>query len=150
MLIRPGFEEFLKEHRVATFDQWPFASDCSCTPDRMAEAGFVHCPSDNAPDVAQCFICFKELEGWEPDDDPIRGLVHCPSELVGGREEHRKHSPNCAFLALQKDIKDLTLQEFMRLCKERMKALRKEINQKINDLEKRAEKTRNAIELLRM
>ncbi|XP_053231580.1 baculoviral IAP repeat-containing protein 5 [Podarcis raffonei] len=135
--VRPGFEEFLKEHRVATFDQWPFASDCSCTPDRMAEAGFVHCPSDNAPDVAQCFICFKELEGWEPDDDPM--------------EEHRKHSPNCAFLALQKDIKDLTLQEFMRLCKERMKALvRKEINQKINDLEKRAEKTRNAIELLRM
>ncbi|XP_032994954.1 baculoviral IAP repeat-containing protein 5 [Lacerta agilis] len=135
--VGPGFEEFLKEHRVATFDQWPFASGCSCTPDRMAEAGFIHCPTENAPDVAQCFICFKELEGWEPDDDPM--------------EEHRKHSPNCAFLALQKDIKDLTIQEFMRLCRERMKALiRKEINQKINDLEKRAEKTCNAIQLLRM
>lgn len=37
----------------------------------MAKAGFIHCPADNAPDVAQCFFCFKELEGWEPDDDPM-------------------------------------------------------------------------------
>lgn len=38
---------------------------------QMAAAGFVHCPSENGPDVAQCFFCFKELEGWEPDDDPL-------------------------------------------------------------------------------
>lgn len=37
----------------------------------MAAAGFVHCPSENGPDVAQCFFCLKELEGWEPDDDPL-------------------------------------------------------------------------------
>uniref|UniRef100_A0ABM5FN11 Baculoviral IAP repeat-containing protein 5 isoform X2 n=1 Tax=Pogona vitticeps TaxID=103695 RepID=A0ABM5FN11_9SAUR len=104
--VPPGFELFLKEGRVATFSQWPFVSDCSCTPDRMAEAGFIHCPAENAPDVAECFVCFKELEGWEPDDDPMK--------------EHQKHSPNCAFLTFQKDVADLTVQEFLRLCKERM------------------------------
>ncbi|EPY86773.1 hypothetical protein CB1_000299010 [Camelus ferus] len=38
---------------------------------QMAAAGFIHCPTENEPDLAQCFFCFKELEGWEPDDDPI-------------------------------------------------------------------------------
>lgn len=37
---------------------------------QMARAGFVHCPSENEPDVACCFFCLLELEGWEPDDDP--------------------------------------------------------------------------------
>lgn len=37
---------------------------------QMAKAGFVHCPSENEPDVACCFFCLLELEGWEPDDDP--------------------------------------------------------------------------------
>lgn len=41
------------------------------SPLQMAAAGFVHCPTENKPDLAQCFFCFKELEGWEPDDDPI-------------------------------------------------------------------------------
>ncbi|XP_007428565.1 baculoviral IAP repeat-containing protein 5 [Python bivittatus] len=134
--VPPGLELYLKEKRLATFTQWPFVSDCSCTPDRMAEAGFIHCPGENAPDVAQCFICFKELEGWEPDDDPM--------------EEHRKHSPNCAFLALQKDVCDLTVQEFMRLRKERMNNLiEKEVNQKIIEMEKYADHIRSQIDLLR-
>lgn len=41
------------------------------SPLQMAEAGFIHCPTENEPDLAQCFFCFKELEGWEPDDDPM-------------------------------------------------------------------------------
>ncbi|XP_069062017.1 baculoviral IAP repeat-containing protein 5.1-like [Pleurodeles waltl] len=36
----------------------------------MAKAGFVHSPTMNEPDVARCFFCLIELEGWEPDDDP--------------------------------------------------------------------------------
>ncbi len=36
----------------------------------MAKAGFVHCPSENEPDVACCFYCLRELEGWEPEDNP--------------------------------------------------------------------------------
>ena len=37
---------------------------------QMAQAGFYHCPTDNEPDVAICFVCQKELDGWEPEDDP--------------------------------------------------------------------------------
>ena len=36
----------------------------------MAEAGFYHSSNDRDPDIARCFVCFKELEGWEPDDNP--------------------------------------------------------------------------------
>ncbi|PIO11001.1 hypothetical protein AB205_0219860, partial [Aquarana catesbeiana] len=73
----------------------------------MAEAGFIHCPSGNSPDVAQCFFCMKELEGWEPDDDPM--------------EEHKKHSPHCLFLTLKKKAEELSLVEFLKLDKERVK-----------------------------
>ncbi|NXU79714.1 BIRC5 protein, partial [Oreotrochilus melanogaster] len=98
---------YLVPTRAATFRNWPFTEGCACTPERMAAAGFVHCPSENGPDVAQCFFCYKELEGWEPDDDPL--------------EEHKKHSASCAFLSLKKDLTDLTLQEFLKLDKDRMK-----------------------------
>lgn len=37
---------------------------------QMATAGFIHTPSENSPDTAICFFCLKELEGWEPEDDP--------------------------------------------------------------------------------
>ncbi|XP_010178898.1 PREDICTED: baculoviral IAP repeat-containing protein 5 [Mesitornis unicolor] len=98
----------------------------------MAAAGFVHCPSENCPDVAQCFFCLKELEGWEPDDDPL--------------EEHKKHSAGCAFLSLQKDPTSLTLQEFLKLDKERMKnALKKEISQKASEVENAAQNVRQEI-----
>ncbi|MEQ2303028.1 hypothetical protein AMECASPLE_012560 [Ameca splendens] len=58
------------ENRLKTFEGWPFQEDCVCTPENMARAGFVHTPSENSPDVATCFFCLKELEGWEPEDDP--------------------------------------------------------------------------------
>uniref|UniRef100_A0A8C0GPF1 Baculoviral IAP repeat containing 5 n=1 Tax=Chelonoidis abingdonii TaxID=106734 RepID=A0A8C0GPF1_CHEAB len=90
---------YLSETRLATYRSWPFTEGC------MAEAGFIHCPSENGPDVVQCFFCFKELEGWEPEDDPL--------------DEHRKHSSGCAFLSLRKNPVDLTLQEFLKLDKER-------------------------------
>ncbi|XP_068009756.1 baculoviral IAP repeat-containing protein 5 [Melanerpes formicivorus] len=121
--------------RIATFCNWPFTEGCVCTPERMAAAGFIHCPSENSPDVAQCFFCFKELEGWEPDDDPI--------------EEHKKHSAGCAFLSLQKDASSLTLQEFLRLDKERMRNLiRKSISQKVSSVEDAAASVRRRIKNL--
>ncbi|XP_033917065.1 baculoviral IAP repeat-containing protein 5-like [Melopsittacus undulatus] len=118
--------------RVATFCNWPFTEGCACTPEQMAAAGFVHCPSENGPDVVQCFFCFKELEGWEPDDDPFK--------------EHKKHSPRCAFISLQKDVSKLTLQEFLKLDRERMKnAVRKAVSQKANDLRDEAKTVRWSI-----
>nr|XP_011718355.1 baculoviral IAP repeat-containing protein 5 isoform X1 [Macaca nemestrina] len=70
--LPPAWQPFLKDHRISTFKNWPFLEGCACTPERMAEAGFIHCPTENEPDLAQCFFCFKELEGWEPDDDPMQ------------------------------------------------------------------------------
>lgn len=37
---------------------------------QMAKAGFIHTPAENSPDTAMCFFCLKELEGWEPEDEP--------------------------------------------------------------------------------
>ncbi|XP_012692569.2 baculoviral IAP repeat-containing protein 5a [Clupea harengus] len=107
------------ETRLQTFNGWPFEEDCSCTPENMARAGFVHTPSGNSPDVAQCFFCLKELEGWEPEDDPMK--------------EHKAHSPHCDFVALKKPVEELTVEEFLKLQKERQKfQIRKTCNQGID------------------
>ncbi|XP_052613222.1 baculoviral IAP repeat-containing protein 5 isoform X2 [Peromyscus californicus insignis] len=126
---------YLMDHRISTFKNWPFLEGCSCTPERMAEAGFIHCPTENEPDLAQCFFCFKELEGWEPDDNPI--------------EEHKKHSPGCAFLTVKKQFEELTLSEFLKLDKERAKnKIAKETNSKQKEFEETAKTVRHSIEQL--
>ncbi|XP_059189551.1 baculoviral IAP repeat-containing protein 5b isoform X1 [Centropristis striata] len=96
--------------REESFSDWPFREECNCTPEKMAKAGFVHCPSENEPDVACCFFCLIELEGWEPQDDPW---------LV--KSEHVKRSPYCGFLNLSKDFTELTVAEFYHMEKERLK-----------------------------
>ncbi|XP_039508137.1 baculoviral IAP repeat-containing protein 5b isoform X1 [Pimephales promelas] len=71
------------EKRLQTFSEWPFREDCQCTPELMAKAGFVHCPSENEPDVACCFYCLRELEGWEPEDNPcLAPAVHQPPAVL--------------------------------------------------------------------
>lgn len=37
---------------------------------QMAKAGFFHIPSTVEPDLVRCFVCQKELDGWDPTDDP--------------------------------------------------------------------------------
>ncbi|XP_015233387.1 baculoviral IAP repeat-containing protein 5b [Cyprinodon tularosa] len=104
--------------REQSFADWPFREDCNCTPEKMAKAGFVHCPSENEPDVACCFFCLIELEGWEPDDDPW--------------SEHAKRSPNCGFLSMKKDFTELTVREYTQLEKDRLKIyLRKSCHKKL-------------------
>jgi len=38
---------------------------------QLAAAGFFHCPTDQEPDAVRCFVCHKELDGWEPTDIPL-------------------------------------------------------------------------------
>ncbi|KAK3705189.1 hypothetical protein QZH41_013985, partial [Actinostola sp. cb2023] len=100
--LKYNFGMNIEENRKATFVDWPFddADNCNCTAEMMAAAGFYHCPTDRDPDVARCFVCFKELEGWEPEDNPW--------------EEHKRHSPNCVFLLKRnKDQKETTVEEFL-------------------------------------
>lgn len=39
------------------------------------------------------------------------------------RQEHQRHSPACHFIALKKPVEELTLEELMKLQKERQKFL---------------------------
>jgi len=107
---------YFYENRLKTYVGWPFDEGCACTPENMAKAGFVHTPADNSPDVATCFFCLKELEGWEPDDDPTK--------------EHQSHSSECNFINLKKSVNDLTVEEFLKLQKEKQKYI---INKNCND-----------------
>jgi len=88
---------FSENVRLETFKTWPNDPDWDCTPEKLAKAGFYFKPCLDAPDNACCSFCLKELDGWEPEDDP--------------RKEHQKHSPKCPFLSLRKPFKDLTISE---------------------------------------
>ncbi|CAN7996356.1 unnamed protein product [Ixodes hexagonus] len=103
---RSDLEMNREANRLASFVGWPFQEDCACTPLRMAQAGFYYCPADNEPDLARCYVCFKELTGWEPNDDPA--------------EEHAR-SLDCAFVQLRKTEAHLTVGEFLRLEKARFR-----------------------------
>lgn len=61
----------------------------------MAEAGFYWCGTEGAIDVAACFLCGKELDGWESSDDPWL--------------EHKRHAPQCAFSKMGRPEKKLTV-----------------------------------------
>ncbi|XP_005108138.1 baculoviral IAP repeat-containing protein 5 [Aplysia californica] len=92
---------FVEHQRLKTFQKWPNDPDWTCTPEKLAAAGFYFRPSPEAPDNVCCPFCNKELDGWEPDDDPY--------------QEHKKHSPRCSFLLQRKPIEDLTVTEFTRM-----------------------------------
>ncbi|NXQ24620.1 BIRC5 protein, partial [Alaudala cheleensis] len=149
--------------RAATFRNWPFTEGCACMPERMAAAGFVHCPSENSPDVAQCFFCLKELEGWEPEDDPLAAACGSLGAAAFSfifsfllpffGEEHKKHSADCGFLSLQKEPASLTVQEFLKLDKMRMRTAlvrtrASKVSQKMTKVEDKAKIERCSIKNL--
>ncbi|XP_048508612.1 baculoviral IAP repeat-containing protein 5-like isoform X2 [Athalia rosae] len=100
---------FWKSNRLASFENWPFQSDCSCTPEKMAAAGFILIGErEIEPDLVECFICGKQLDDWDSDDDPW--------------SEHKKHMPSCAFVELGKrDEVEWTVAELFTLHKEFVK-----------------------------
>ncbi|KAL7860251.1 hypothetical protein AOLI_G00166000 [Acnodon oligacanthus] len=128
---------YLYSNRLATYSGWPFDEGCACTAETMAQAGFIHTPTDNSPDVVQCFFCYKELEGWEPEDDPLK--------------EHKSHSPKCHFILLKKAVEELTVEEFLKLQKERQKFhIMKTCNQVIEKFEESAKSRRGDITKMAM
>ncbi|KAI0210316.1 Baculoviral IAP repeat-containing protein 5 [Lamellibrachia satsuma] len=123
-----------KNNPLLALAYWPFEKDCSCTPAKMAEAGFYHIGSDQEPDLVRCFVCLKELDGWEPNDLPW--------------EEHRAHSAGCLFLKL-KNPKEMTIAELLKLEAAAQVNLMKKSNERlIAKYEKYAEETRNELEKL--
>ncbi|KAH6920378.1 hypothetical protein HPB50_028634 [Hyalomma asiaticum] len=109
VVLKEGTDHMMNliENRVATFDRWPLRGRSVCTPQRMAEAGFYHCPTKTDPDLARCYVCYKELREWKRGDDPFI--------------EHSR-SVDCAFVAFgMKKDKDITVREFLHIEKERQK-----------------------------
>ncbi|KAJ7418134.1 Baculoviral IAP repeat-containing protein 5.1 [Willisornis vidua] len=116
------------ENRLKTFTNWPFQRNCKCTPENMAKAGFIHCSNANEPDVAKCFFCLLELEGWDPKDDPWK--------------EHTKRHI-CDFLSLPKNFEDLTVEEYYMLEMTRLRTFICKIGRCIiNSFEEEVAKTR--------
>ena len=92
--------------RLKTYKMWPFNKDCMCTPEKMAAAGFYCCGNKNEPDLVRCYFCRKELNGWEPEDDPW--------------EEHASHAKgNCAYVNLGKKPVELTVSDVLELLEAR-------------------------------
>lgn len=50
---------------------WPHPASFKATPETLAEAGFYFYPDSESEDNVACFMCKKNLGGWEPDDDPF-------------------------------------------------------------------------------
>ncbi|CAL8103637.1 unnamed protein product [Calicophoron daubneyi] len=102
-------------NRLDTFTFWPYDKKSKCSPEALAKNGFFH-PKNGPDDLAQCFVCFKELEGWEPDDDP--------------KDEHRRHSPNCPFLN-SKPYEEITAREGLELDLSRYNCFLQQLNTKL-------------------
>ncbi|XP_064455124.1 baculoviral IAP repeat-containing protein 5-like [Ornithodoros turicata] len=97
---------YLEKNRLASFTSWPFAEGSKCTKENMARAGFYLCPTASETDLTRCYVCFREMMGWEPDDDPIK--------------EHAR-STNCLLLQLEKTEDQLTLRDVLNLEQARSK-----------------------------
>ncbi|XP_028563678.2 baculoviral IAP repeat-containing protein 5.1-like [Podarcis muralis] len=121
------------ENRLSSFACWPFKENCKCTPESMARAGLIHCPGANEPDLAKCFFCLIELEGWEPDHDPWL-------------EHSKRAGDSCGFLSLSKSFDDLTVEEYYELEMERVRIFLSKTGQSvINAYEKEVAATRQRL-----
>ncbi|KAF2973562.1 hypothetical protein GQX73_g118 [Xylaria multiplex] len=59
-------------------------------PEIFARAGFYFAPTPHFPDNTVCFLCCKNVDGWEDDDNPfeehLRLSPHCGWAIVAGIE----------------------------------------------------------------
>ena len=122
---------FMLKKRLETFQDWPFTANSGavCTAEKLAETGFYRPNPDHEPDLTRCFVCHKELEGWEDNDDP--------------ESEHASHSSSCPFLSFkERDALNMKIKDFIKLlCLEKIyfakhteEALKKESQKEFNDL----------------
>jgi|ERR1711874_241748 len=122
--------------RLKTFKNWPFTEDCACLPDKMANAGFYCCGGENEPDLARCYFCRKELDGWEPGDDPWK--------------EHESHAKGrCAFINLGKTGEELTVKDMYDLDRAKVAIMvQKMVEKRTEEFRKNAEEGRKELQKL--
>jgi len=108
----------LLENRLKTFRNWIFADTMNCNAERMANAGFYFCGTIQEPDLARCYYCRKELDGWDDFDDPW--------------EEHKSHARgNCAFINLAKPASQITVKDRINLEREKFVRIQEKALEKI-------------------
>ncbi|XP_015113534.1 baculoviral IAP repeat-containing protein 5 [Diachasma alloeum] len=121
--------KFGSKGRLETFNNWPFSHNDPCNPKAMAAAGFFAVNGTEEPDLAECFFCGKQLDGWEATDDPW--------------EEHKSHQVNCPYIKLNKPVEqDWTLEETFALlqeyyrsqCEQRVKSLKENLENEMKIL----------------
>ncbi|XP_063889996.1 baculoviral IAP repeat-containing protein 5-like [Scylla paramamosain] len=123
----------LKEKRLKTFKKWPYGEDSKLNKEAMAAAGFYFIGSKSNPDLVRCFLCFKELDGWEEEDDPW--------------EEHKNHASYCQFVILNKDESKITFQEMHELeMHQTANFAKKVLTKKIEEFKKQSQKSRKVLE----
>ena len=85
---------YSEDARLASFGaHWPIKGKAKCIPKKvgrnwldngcgiasnnkpsllqLAEAGFYYTGTQDSPDAVRCFLCLKDLDGWERNDDPM-------------------------------------------------------------------------------
>merc|ERR1719397_1233681 len=93
-------EMMIPSERLRTFKNWPFTEGCACLPEKMSDAGFYCCGGENEPDLVRCYFCRKELDGWDPCDDPWA--------------EHMSHAKGrCSYINLGKKPTELTVADVL-------------------------------------
>ncbi|KAK0161956.1 hypothetical protein PV327_008350 [Microctonus hyperodae] len=97
---------FWTKGRLKSYEHWPYQdSELKCNPEHMAAAGFVCIGGADEPDLVECFICSKQLDGWDATDDPW--------------QEHKKHQANCPYILLNKNKEEMwTIDELYTLVKQ--------------------------------
>lgn len=89
-------------NRLKSFISWPFTSAGDvCSAESMAAAGFYSISKRKNDTSVKCFVCLKELDGWEARDDPW--------------EEHRRHQGACPYVQLGKREDQWTLEDWVAL-----------------------------------
>ncbi|KAF1992065.1 hypothetical protein K402DRAFT_450191 [Aulographum hederae CBS 113979] len=68
------------KNKTTSTVSWPHTSPL---PEELAKAGFFFKPGTRSPDNVQCFVCKRQLDGWEAGDDPAL--------------EHLSHGPDCGW-----------------------------------------------------
>ncbi|KAH9383601.1 hypothetical protein HPB48_025272 [Haemaphysalis longicornis] len=74
---RTDLDMDLEENRLASFAQWPLTGNCKCTPERMAEAGFYHCPTENEPGPRPLLRVLQGAGRLGARRRPVRGALAC-------------------------------------------------------------------------
>eukprot|EP00794_Sanderia_malayensis_P009276 gene9276-10254_t len=119
LIPKEAMQMYKQTERLKTFADWPFKDNCLCTAVKMAEAGFYHTPSENEPDLVTCFVCYKELDGWEPTDDPW--------------QEHKNHSSKCPFVTNGKKPADWKVEDIINMeIKRQQFAVTKSVEEMVN------------------